>query len=431
MSLRNLFSVASVCILLILPCSAILADSLDIIPDSTINQIADSSIETASIETESESIYPLSPERKEMLARYSAFKNIWRFISFFLGLGIMALFLFSGLSAKIRDWAQVAKKKFFILWLYLVIFMTIDYLLSFPFEFYRSFIIESNYGFMNQTFMEWFSEGLLSLLLSALIIIIPVWLLYYTIEKLKRWWLAFSLGAIPFIVFMVVVTPVFISPLYNDFTSLEDKQLEKEILALAEANGIENSNVFQVNASKQSTKLNAYVTGLFNTKRIVLYDTMIKNFTYEEIKFVMGHEMGHYVMNHLWKGLSLVIIFIMFSFWLTDKTIHKIIHKFKNRLKFEKLADIASLPLIMIYLSLISFLFNPISNGFSRYLEHRADIYGMENTEVSGESAAIAFDKLSVYNLSDPDPHPFIEFWFYGHPSLKKRMEFVRGYQRQ
>jgi Zn-dependent protease with chaperone function len=184
-----------------------------------------------------------------------------------------------------------------------------------------------------------------------------------------------------------------------------------------------------VDGSKQSSKINAYVTGLFGTKRIVLYDTMIDNFTLDEIRFVMGHEMGHYLMNHMWWGLGIAILFIMFSLWLMDKTIHGVIRRFSTRFRFKKLSDIASLPLVLIFIYVINFAFQPITNSSSRFMERQADKFGMDITGVSGETAAIAFDKLSVYNLSDPDPSELVEFWFYSHPSLKKRMAFVRSYR--
>ena len=168
---------------------------------------------------------------------------------------------------------------------------------------------------------------------------------------------------------------------------------------------------------------------MFNSKRIVLYDNLINNFTPNEVKFVMGHEMGHYVMNHIWIGLFLAILVIALALWLTGLSIQRFIDKYKERLKFDSLSDWASLPLLLIYLSIIMFLFNPITNTLSRYHEHQSDIYGMENTDVSGEEAATAFDKLSVYNLADPDPHPYIVFWFYSHPALQDRMEFVRNYR--
>lgn len=376
-----------------------------------------------------EPLYPVSPERQARLISYSRFKNVWRFVGFFVSLGILSLLLFTGLSAKMRTWAQVAKKRFFVVWLFLVMFVVADYVLGFPFRVYRGFMVESNYGFMNQTFLEWWGEDLLGLLIGCVVAIIPMWFFYWLVGRFKRWWLLFSIGAIPLAVFFIVIAPVVIAPLFNKFEPLKDKQLESEILALASKADIEGSDVFQVNASDQSSKINAYVTGLFGTKRIVLYDTMIDSFECDEIKFVMGHEMGHYVMHHIWWGLVVAILFITFALWLTSKTIHPVINRCRRRFKFERLSDLASLPLVMIYLTIITFVFQPVTNGFSRVMERQADKYGMDITDVSGESAAIAFDKLSVFNLSDPDPHPLIEFWFYSHPALKKRMEFVRQYR--
>jgi STE24 endopeptidase len=307
--------------------------------------------------------------------------------------------------------------------------LVVDYLMNFPFSVYRGFIVESNYGFMNQSFWQWLGEDLLSLAIVAVIGIIPMWFLYRVITRYRKWWLVFALGAIPFVIFFVVIAPVVISPLFNDFRPLQDQQLKGEILDLASRAGIEGSEVFQMDASRQSTKLNAYVTGLFGTKRIVLYDTMISNFTMDEIKFVMAHEMGHYVMHHVWYGVALAIGFMALALWITSRTIGGVIRRFQHRFGFDRLSDIASLPLIMAYLAVIMFLFNPLVNSISRHMERRADTFGMNMSGVSGESAAVAFDKLSVYNLSDPDPPAVIEFWFYSHPALNKRMEFVRTYK--
>jgi Zn-dependent protease with chaperone function len=370
--------------------------------------------------------YPMSEERKAKLISYSRFVNIWRFVEFFLALGILALILFTGFSAKLRDWAGVGRKKFFVVWLFVIMLLIVDYLLNFPFHLYRSFVVENQYGFLNQSFAEWLGEDLLGLMISLVIIVIPVWFLYWTINKFKRWWLWMALGSVPFMVFIIVIAPVVISPMFNKFEPLKDKQLEAEILQLASKAGIEGSDVFQVNASKQSAKINAYVTGLFGTKRIVLYDTMIDNFETDEIKFVMGHEMGHYVMHHIWKGLILAVIFVGFALWLAGRTLQPVINRFQRRFKFDRLGDMASLPLIM---TVLSFLFNPVFNSYSRHMERQSDKYGMDVSRVSGESAAIAFDKLSVFNLSDPDPHPVIEFWFYTHPALNKRINFVLSYE--
>ncbi|MCB2230024.1 M48 family metallopeptidase [bacterium] len=377
---------------------------------------------------ENESVYPLSPERKDLLIAYSQFNNLWRFVSFGIGIATLAILLFTGLSARFRTLAQKIPKRFFAIWVFFILIMLADYLLNFPASYYRNFVVEHDFGFSNQTLQEWLIDDLKGLGITLVIGVLPVWFFYKLVGYMKRWWLAFTLGAIPFAILIIVVAPVLISPLFNDFTPLEDKHLESEILTLADKAGIHGSDVFQVDASKQSTKINAYVTGLFNTKRIVLYDTMIENFSLNEIRFVMGHEMGHYVMNHIWWGLGLFVLFMLFALWLTDLIIHPVIRMFSGVFKFDKLEDIASLPLVLIAVSVISFVFQPVDNYASRYMEHQADIYGMDITGVSGDDAAIAFDKLSVYNLSDPNPPEIIEFWFYSHPALSKRMAFVRSY---
>ena len=404
--------------------SALPVDSVSIVsPDSVAAEASIQTSDGSGIE------YPMSPERYERLVSYSKFVNVWRFVEFFIGLTVLAVILFTGLSARFRNWTSRIRWKFFALWAFVVLFLVSDYLLNLPFSIYRSYIVEDSYGFMNQTFMQWWGEDLLGLLIGAIIMIVPVWFLYWLLNRLKRWWLWFSVGAIPFVVLLIVVAPVLIAPLFNDFGPMKDKQLESEILTLANQAGIEGADVFEVDASKQSTKINAYMTGLFGTKRIVLYDNLIKDFTTDEVRFVMAHEMGHYLMNHLWWGVSIAILFIMSSLWLASRLLPVTISRLKDSLRFERLGDYASLPLVAAYLSIFSFIFQPITNATSRWMERQSDDYAMRMSRVDGETAATAFDKLSVMNLSDPDPSALVEFWFYSHPSLKKRMEFARTWK--
>jgi Zn-dependent protease with chaperone function len=186
--------------------------------------------------------------------------------------------------------------------------------------------------------------------------------------------------------------------------------------------------VFQVDASKQSSKVNAYVTGLFGSKRIVLYDTLIKNFSIDEIEFVMAHEMGHYVMHHIWWGIGVSIFALLFTLWAINRLVPLIARRWQRRLGFSGLADYASLPLVLLCATVLSFVFQPVTNAASRLMERQADTYGMRMSGVASESAVRAFDKLSVYNLSDPSPSPLVEFWFYSHPALSKRMAFARSW---
>jgi STE24 endopeptidase len=373
--------------------------------------------------------YPLTPERYEQLVAYSRFGNIWRFVSFLAGVAVLSIILLTGLSARFRNWAGRLKYRLLVVLGFIVLFFVTDYILSFPFTVYRNFIVESNYGFMNQSFMQWLSDDLLALGISLVILVIPVWFFYWLVRRTRRWWLIFSLGSIPFLILVIVIQPLYIAPLFNDFGPLQDKVLESKILALAGENGINGSDVFEVDGSRQSTKVNAYVTGLFGSKRIVLYDTLIKNFTQDEIMFVMAHEMGHYLMNHIWQGLGVAFFLIVLILWVTARTIQPVIDRFKHRLKFDRLDDLASLPLVVLFLSVLSFVTQPLPNSFSRMIEHQADAFGMQASKVSGDVAASAFEKLSAFNLSDPDPNPLIEFWFYDHPAIKHRIEFVRGYR--
>jgi len=406
------------------------ADSLDSIPPGSTDEIP--SIDTAGSAATTSSDngsfeYPMSPERHAKLVAYSRFNSRWRFVDFFVTVGVYAIILLSGLAARIRDWVAGIKPRFFGLWLFAALFITADYLLNLPFSAYRGYFVEAEYGFMNQSFMEWWGEDILGTLITVVFIIVPVWFFYWLVGKFRNWWLYFSLGSMPLLVLAVIIIPIFIAPLFNDYEPLKDKALETRILALADKAGIDQANVFEVNASKQSAKLGAYVTGLFGSKRIVLYDTLIKNFTPDEVSFVMGHEMGHYVKHHIWWGLGVTCVFLMFMLWLTNLTIQPVIRRFKKSFGFETLSDWASLPLVMIYLTVISFLFQPVTNAYSRHQERMCDRYGMQISGVDGETAARAFDKLSVYNLSDPDPAPIVEFWFYDHPALKKRMAYVRS----
>ncbi|MCP4705569.1 MAG: M48 family metallopeptidase [candidate division Zixibacteria bacterium] len=402
-----------------------LNDSAVVLADSTMETVDDSLAVVAS--TEDDFLYPMSPERKEKMISYSKFKNIWRFASFFIGIAFLLIVLFTKLSARFRLWANaVSKKKLVEYSIYIILFTLFMYLINLPIDYYRNFLIEHEYGFSNQTGGEWFIEGIKALGLEIFFSVLIISTMYWLINKTKRWWLYFALGSIPFLVFFMLVYPVVITPMFNEFKPLQDKVLAAEMTALAESAGIHDPDIYEVDGSKQSNKINAYFVGMFGTKRIVLYDTIIKNFTVDELKFVMAHEIGHYLKNHIWYGLFSAIIMIFLICWLINKLLHNVIRRHKDKFGFDRLGNIASLPLIMLFISIFGFVYQPITNGMSRVMEYQSDRFGMELSKVTDDAAVTAFDKLSVYNLSDPDPSDIIEFWFYSHPTLKKRMTNVR-----
>lgn len=381
---------------------------------------------------ESEPVYPMSPERKELLRSYSLHKNIWRFIGFAFDVIVFLAILYSGLSGRMRRWAEaVSRKKILVYFFYILFFMIVMYIIYFPISYYTEFMVEHDYGFSNQTLSEWLVDGLKTQAVSFILIFIVVSLMYRLISTTKKWWLYFSLMAIPFAILMIVIVPVVISPMFNKYEPLKDKNLETEMIQLAHRAGIENPDVYQVDASRQSNKLNAYFTGMFATERIVLYDNIIKAFTVGELKYVMGHEIGHYKKYDIWKGLAIAIIIIFVATWLANRLLPGIIRRNSRRFGFDKIGSVSSLPLLLLFITIVGFLLNPVTNGISRYQEYRADEYGFKLSGSTVDDVRITYEKLSAYNLGDPEPPAFIEFWFYDHPALSKRIKNIEKYNEQ
>ena len=425
----NILKITLIAVILILPV-LVLAQEAETPPDPSESQNADSLSPDSS--QGAGYVYPLSPERKELLISYSRFKNIWRFARFGIGVVILLVVLYTGLSARFRNWAEsVFKKKFFIYLFYFLLLTVFLFVVNLPFDYYRGFLIEHEYGFSNQSSGEWLLDSLKWEVVTFIFSFIVILFFFWLINRFRRWWLYLSLGAIPFLIFIMLIYPVVITPLFNKFEPLKDKYLASEMTALAERAGIDDPDIFEVDASKRSEKLNAYFVGLLGTKRIVLYDTIIKNFTTEELKFVMAHEIGHYLMNHIWYGILIAFVMILISVWLLDKILPGIIRRHSRRLGFSRLGDIAALPMIFLFVTVFSFVTQPATNLASRVMEYDADRFGMELSGVTDETAETAFDKLSAANLSDPDPSPIIEYWFYDHPSGKKRIAAVKRIYRE
>ncbi len=387
--------------------------------------------QTQSDTASASSIYPITPERREMLNKYSKFDLGWSVFYSIFNWILLLIIAFSGASAGILRWSEKRSSKGsvqFLLFLFAITFILT--IIALPLDIYRDFFVEHQYGLSSQSFGGWFGDWLKNFPIAYIFSAIVFAFLYFLLRKFpRRWWLYFSLGAIPFIIFMMVIAPVVIAPLFNKFEPLKNEQLKTEILNLADKAGINGANVFEVNASKQSNKLNAYVTGLFKTKRIVLYDTIINAMTTPELLFVMAHEMGHYVMHHVWYMVAMIVIMLFILSWFVSWILPAMIRKYHSRLGFDEVTSYASFPLIMFVITFLAFFIQPFFNGASRYFEHRADKYGIEMTGYNSDAAKVAFEKLSAYNLADPNPNPIVEFWFYNHPALDKRIEFVEKYK--
>lgn len=390
-------------------------------------------IDTAKTPAQAESVYPVTPERRELLNKYSNFKLGWSVFYDILNWIILLAIVLTGVSFGLLKLARRISQKGliqFLLYIFFIMFVTT--IVTWPFDFYRDYIVEHQYGLSNQSFGGWLGDWAKAFPVALIASSIVFGLLYFLIRRFsRRWWLWFSVGAIPIVILMLVIVPVVVAPIFNKFTPLPEGQLKTEILNLADKAGIQGAKIFEVDASKQSKKLNAYVTGLFGTKRIVIYDTAIKAMTPDELLFVMAHETGHYVMHHVWISAGMIILLIFICSWLAFKILPAFIRRYQNHLGFDNIGSFASLPLIILAFSVIGFFIQPVMNGVSRIFEHQADKYGIKMTNFNSDAAAIAFEKLSAYNLSNPDPSPIVEFWFYDHPALQKRIDFVKSYKGQ
>jgi Zn-dependent protease with chaperone function len=369
------------------------------------------------------------PEATEQAMRFYRSGNLLWIVQNFWSLLIPFLFLYTGFTGKLASFSyRLGKNWFFSLEVYLILFLLIMQILSLPIDFYGSFVRMHEYGLSTQTFGKWlgdYGKGTGVTLVGALAF---VWIFYLLLRKSpRRWWFYSSLVSIGITFFTVFIQPIWIDPLFNDFGPMKNKQLESQILSLAARAGIENSRVYEVDKSADTTLLNAYVTGLGSSRRIVLWDTTIQQMTPRQILFVMGHEMGHYVLHHVWWFIiySAVLSFLMF--YLIYRTASYLLERYGSRFGVTHLASIGSVPLLLLLMTFFSLLTTPLSNYVSRYMEREADRFGLEITE-DNQAAAEAFIVLQKKNLGNPRPGPVFTFWRSTHPSLGSRIDFANSY---
>jgi Zn-dependent protease with chaperone function len=256
-----------------------------------------------------------------------------------------------------------------------------------------------------------------------------LWVPYRLLRKApRRWWLMTSACTVPFIVFLQLVQPIWIDPLFNEFGPMKDKALETDILALAQRAGIEGSRVFEVNKSVDTKAVNAYVTGFLDTKRIVLWDTLLAKLARDEVLFVMGHEMGHYLLGHVWKLILVMSAIVLVTLYAVHRGAQAVMARFRDRFGFTELADVASLPLLLLFFQVSTLVLMPPILALSRHFERESDRFGLELVR-HNRAAATAFVKLQHENLGNPRPGWVYTLWRASHPPLAERIEFCNTYR--
>src|SRR5215468_485984 len=372
---------------------------------------------------------PVPEPGEKALSYYRSGIVLW-VVNVVWGLLIPALFLLTGFSARIRDWAnRIGRRRFFANRVYIAIFLIINFAIDLPLSYYQGFVRQHAYDMSKQMFGKWFGDEIKGLLIGVIVGFLFLWIPYLLLKKSpRRWWLYTGLLSIPFLILAILVQPVWIDPLFNEFGPMKNKEIETKILQLADRAGIEGGRVYEVAKSEDTKELNAYVAGFGATKRIVLWDTAIAKLNQDELLFVMGHEMGHYVLGHVWKGILFLSLLIIVTLYAIHRTAGWMINKFQRRFGFTELSDIASLPLIILLFSAYLLIVTPIALAFSRHDEHEADRFGLEilrNNHVCGT----AFVKLQEENLGVPRPNILVKLWQASHPTLGERIDFCNEYR--
>jgi STE24 endopeptidase len=358
------------------------------------------------------------------MQRHTRIRNILYAVDTTWSFGVLALLLATGLSRRMRDAAaRVTKKPFFVAMLYIVLFVLATSLLELPLAYYSGFVVPHQFHLSTQSLGSWLGDMLKGLAVGIVISSVVGAFALLAMRRIRRWWIVLWACTIPLIIVLVVVQPIVLDPIFNKFEPLQDQVLRQKLLDLASRAGIEGGRVYQVNKSKQTTTMNAYVNGIGPTNRIVMWDTLLAKMDHDEVLAVMGHEMGHYVMNHIWKSLAFSLGISIFIFYFT----YRLYEPGLKRWGFER-GDPASLPWLLLISGVISFLLSPVMAGYSRSKEHSADKFALEVTHLN-EPFATAFVKMAEDSKVDPSPHPFIKFWRYTHPPIAERIPFALQYK--
>ncbi|MGD9968472.1 MAG: M48 family metallopeptidase [Hyphomonadaceae bacterium] len=360
----------------------------------------------------------MGPEATQRSNRYFEGGYIIQFVGPLLSIIISFALLALGWARGVRSWLEKTVKLYFLVVLGMGLFYNlVSSALTFPLSYYVGFVREHEFGLATQTFSEWFGEYLIANAIGLVIGSIAIVLLYLIIRALKRtWWLWGTVAAIAFGAVLQVAYPVYFAPIFNTFTPMQEGELKTDILHMAQANGVPANDVMVFDVSRQSNRVTANVSGFLDTTRISLSDTLIQRASTGGVREVMGHEIGHYVLNHTVSILLMGAVLYAIVFALAN-ILFGVLSK-GERWGVRDVSDPAGMPLLFAIITLLFTLATPVQNNMIRYHEHQADIFGLNASREPDGFAETAL-LLSEYRKMEPSP---LELWlFYDHPS---------GYQR-
>lgn len=365
---------------------------------------------------------PVTPKMRE----FSDIGYALEFLDPLYALGVLWIILATGASARMRNAATQSSKRWLpALALYLAFYTIFAFVLNIPLNLGSGYWLQHAFGLSRQGLASW-SGDVVKQALVNFAIRLPIFAIVFALIRRwpRNWEFRFWLILIPLIAVGIFAEPVIINPLFNKFTPLPPGSLRTRIEALAAKADIPNAPILVADMSRQTEETNAYVDGIGSSARIVLWDTTLQKMPEDQIVAVVGHEMGHYVLKHIYWGFLEAVVILLVVLPPARRLYDFLVRRMGPRAGIDGPTDIAAIPLLIATMVIVSFLISPIEMALSRRIEHQADAYGLS---VTGNRIAMAqaFVSLSRDNLSDPDPPAFIQFWFGSHPTLKQRIEFA------
>jgi STE24 endopeptidase len=370
------------------------------------------------------------PEPSALAVRYHRSGNVLWAGATVLDLLLPAALLFTGLSARVRRVAErlAGGRRFATIALYAVAYVLIQALVFLPLSWYAGYVRQHAYGLSTETAAAWLDDWAKALAISAVVAALLLWVPYWLLRiRPRRWWLWTGLLTAPLTVLAMIVVPVYIAPLFDDYGRMRDRALEQRIARLAARAGIPDSRIYEVRKSAETRQVNAYVTGFGGTKRIVLWDTLVDRLLPDEVEFVVGHEIGHFVLRHTLTIIVAATLLATLSLWVVHHVAGWLIARFRERFGFDRLDDVASMPLLALVGGVVILGSTPAALALSRWQEREADRFGLEITR-DNNAAARAFVHLQLDNLAVPRTGLLFRLWRGSHPDLADRIEFANRY---
>ncbi len=358
-----------------------------------------------------------SPEAR----RYNRIRRWLGIADFIIGFVFLVVLLVTGWSGWLRDLAYRLGFQNYSLavFVYLLLLLLISKALGIGLDYY-GYRIERRYKLSTQRFRAWIWDEVKGFLVGLVLGSVVVELLYYTIRQWpERWWLlAWALFMVLFVL-LAQLAPVALFPIFYKFEPLDDEELRRRLVVLSERAGTRVRGVYRWKLSEKSKKANAALTGLGATRRIILADTLLDNYTSDEIEAVLAHELGHHVHRHILKSIFVQAAITLFGFWAANWALHYAVDR--QLFEFVQVSDFANLPLLGLVATVLSFLLMPALNAYSRYNERQADRYAFESI-ASVEPFISSMNKLAEQNLAERTPGKWVEWFFHSHPSISRRL---------